>query len=168
MRAPAAVVVATLAVVCLGAPASASAATVANGGSFTLSGQEAGTLTLNSAKTCVPDNFSSAPLSEDIRLYLTDHGLKPTTATWFMTIDVKRPGTVHFPAGSPNIVSLGADSGIKPDVLWSTGYGEPGVGSGTLTLKTGFKSGSIDLVLPPSTGATHSEKIVGHWSCRWG
>lgn len=166
MRATAAVLVVALSVLCPEASASASAATNAKGGSFTLSGQEAGSLTLNATKTCVADNFSASPLSEDIRLYLTDHGLKPTGALWFILIEAKTQGTVRYPANSPNIVSLGADSGLKPDILWSTGYGEPGLGSGTLTLRTGFESGSIDLVLAPSTGATRSEKIVGHWSCR--
>jgi hypothetical protein len=155
-----------LAVVLPEASASASTATTAKGGSFSLSGQERGTLTLNVAKTCVPDNFSAAPLSEDIRLYLTDQGLKPTNAVWFMTIEAKSPGTVRYPAKTPNTVALGADSGLKPDILWSTGYGEPGTGSGTATLKAGFESGSFDLVLSPSTGAKASEKIVGHWSCK--
>jgi hypothetical protein len=166
VRATVAVLVATLTVLCAGASASASAATSAKGGSFTQSGQETGTLTLNAAETCMADNFSASSLSDDIRLYLTDHGLKPTSASWFLLIEAKAAGTVRYPANSPNIVSLGADSGLKPDVLWSTRYGEPGVGSGTLRLMTGLKSGSIDLVLPPSTGATRSEKIVGHWSCK--
>jgi hypothetical protein len=166
MRATVAVLVVTLAVLCAEASASASAATGAKGGSFTLSGQEAGTLTINVARTCVPDNFSPSPLSEDIRLYLTDHGLKPTGATWFMGIEAKGAGTVRYPANAPNTVGLGADSGAKPDILWSTGYGDPGVGSGTVTLKPGFEGGSFNLVLPPSTGAKRSEKIVGHWSCK--
>ena len=123
-----------------------------------MSGQEDGTLTLNAAETCLPDNFSGSPLSEDIRLYLNDHGLKPTSALWFMLIEAKAPGTVRYPADSPNIVSLGADSGLRPDILWSTRYGEPGLGSGTLTLKVGFESGSIDLVLAPSTGARRAGK----------
>jgi hypothetical protein len=136
------------------------------GCTFTLTGQEGGRLTLNTARTCLPDNFSAAPLSEDIRLYLTDHGLRPTGAVWFMTIEAKAPGTVRYPAKVPNTVALGADSGIKPDILWTTGYGDPGVGSGTITLKPGFEAGSFNLVLDPSTGATHPEKIVGHWSCK--
>jgi hypothetical protein len=166
VRATAAVLVAILAVLSTEASAWASAVTSAKGGSFTLSGQENGSLTLNVAATCLPDNFSASPLSEDIRLYLTDHGLKPTRALWFMLIEAKTPGTIRYPAKSPNIVSLGADSGLKADVLWSTQYGEPGLGSGTVTLQPGFGSGSIDLVLVPGTGATRSKKIVGHWSCK--
>ncbi len=169
MRATAAVraivPVAVLAVVLPATSASASRATT-KGGSFSLSGQESGTLALDVAKTCVPDNFSAAPLSEDIRLYLTDHGLKPTNALWFMTIEAKSPRTVSYPAKAPNTVALGADSGIKPDILWSTGSGEPRVGSGSVTLKPGFEARSFNLVLAPSTGAKGSEKIVGHWSCK--
>jgi hypothetical protein len=166
MRATAAVLVAVLVVLSPQASAPASAATAAKGGSFTMSGQENGKLSLNVAETCVSDNFSASPLSEDIRLYVTDHGLKPTNGLWFVGIEAKAPGTVHYPAKAPNMVGVGADSGIKPDILWTTGYGEPGVGSGTVTLKPGFESGSFDLVLAPSTGAKGSEKIVGNWSCK--
>jgi hypothetical protein len=35
-------------------------------------------------------------------------------------------------------------------------------GSGTVTLKPGFESGSFDFVLAPNTGAKSSEKIVGN------
>ena len=167
MRTTAAILVAVLTFLCPEAPAWASVATTAKGGSFTMSGQEDGTLTLNAAETCLPDNFSGSPLSEDIRLYLNDHGLKPTSALWFMLIEAKAPGTVRYPADSPNIVSLGADSGAEArhpveHPLWRAGPWLRNVDpKGRLRVREYRPCAGSQY-----RGEARLEKIVGYWSCK--
>jgi hypothetical protein len=153
-----------LATSALVAAAGSGPAAAATQNTFSLSGQLSGKLTLNSSETCTSGNISKDDGVDDIRIYLTDHGVKPTNATWFLLIGAKKSGTTRFPASSPNEVSIGADSGIKTDDEWSTLQG----GSGTVTLAGNLKSGSIDLKLAPAAnqhGATRDEQIVGGWSC---
>ncbi|HEY5261332.1 MAG TPA: hypothetical protein VIJ33_04420 [Solirubrobacteraceae bacterium] len=144
----------------------AAAAVAAGAGkpnTFTLSGQLGGTMTLNSS-SCASDNIQTADGVTTLRLYLTDHGVKPTSATWFMLMSAKKAGTVTYPARYPDEVSLGAAKGAVNADEWNTMT----KGSGSLTLNAGFKSGTISLSMSPAVGqhgATHTEKIVGSWSC---
>jgi hypothetical protein len=135
---------------------------------FTLSGQSAGTLTLNSSETCRGGNIETTDGVSSVRIYLTDHGVKPTGALWFMIITARKPGKISYPAAYPNQVSLGADNGASTAAEWTAEAGKKD--SGTLTLNASFKGGTINLTLPPSTlppqkGAESPEKISGSWSC---
>lgn len=134
---------------------------------FTLSGQTSGTLTLNRSETCTAGNIETSGGVSSVRLYLTDHGVKPTGALWFMIITARKPGKISYPAAYPNEVSLGADNGASTAAEWTAEAGKKD--SGTLSLNAGFKGGTINLTLPPSTlpqkGAKSSEKISGSWSC---
>jgi hypothetical protein len=148
-------------------PAGLALAAGAKTDTFTLSGQESGTMTLNSSETCQSGNIEGGGGETSVRLYLTDHGVKPTSALWFIIIEAKKTGKISFPAPSPTEVSLGADKGASTAAEWTAEAGEKA--SGTLLLNPGFKGGTISLTLPPSTlpqkGAKSPEKISGSWSC---
>ena len=114
--------------------------------------------------TCMAGNTEKAASEDTVRVYLTDHAVKPTNAVWYLIIDTKSPGTTHYPAAYPNTTSLGANTGTTITDEWTAGHS----GSGTVTLAANLNSGSINLQLPPApdqTGAKHTEKIVGRWNC---
>ena len=143
---------------------SSATAAASKSNTFTLSGQLAGTLTLNSSMTCIAGNIEKAPGEDTVRVYLTDHDIKPTNAVWYLIVDAKSPGTAHYPAPYPDTTSLGASAGATINDEWTAGH----TGSGTVVLAANLKSGSINLQLPPGqdqTGAKHTEKIVGNWNC---
>lgn len=154
------------ALVLLATAAAAGPAAAATHDSFSVSGQVSGKLTLDSAETCASGNTRKEGKEVVVRLYLTDHGVAPTKATWFVLLDANKTGTVHFPASYPNEVSFGADSGVKTAAEWSTSSSA----TGTATLASNLKSGSVNLKLAPAPGsekgsAKSDEKIVGSWSC---
>jgi hypothetical protein len=136
------------------------------GGTFRLSGQLKGELTLDTAETCVAGNISKNGGYWDIRLYLTDHGIKPTSGTWFLLFGTNT-STIKLPtANADDSAALGVDKGVKPVDEWMSGV--HGSSKGTVSFSPGHNSGKIDVTLPPGfnqKGATKPEKIVGTWSC---
>jgi hypothetical protein len=131
---------------------------------FQLSGQESGKLTLDSSKSCEPDNVSTSDGATTVRVYLTDHGLKPKSGDWFFLLEA-RGSKFTLPAASPASVAVGADNGAATAIEWESA---PTTGSGTVVLGPHGRSGSLNVTLPPGstqTGATASETVVGRWSC---
>jgi hypothetical protein len=139
--------------------------------SFTVSGQVAGTLAFNKAETCASGNASVSDGIYTIRVWLTDHGVKPTKATWALVIEAT-VGQTPYPAVYPNEVTLSATSPTGPVLgTWSAGgvVNTPS-GSGTLTIAPKAKGGSLaKMVLSPSTEdpgtATSAVTVTGKWAC---
>ena len=132
---------------------------------FDLSGQAKGTLTLNHSETCAGGNISTSDGWTTVRIYLTDHSIKPTKDLWYLLLDVKGL-KASFPASNADqTLALGANDGASIAEQWNAGVK---LGSGTVTFAKGFKSGSMSVSLAPAPdqkGATSDEKIVGSWSC---
>ncbi len=145
----------------IGATSSGASTTKVN--DFTLTGQAKGTLTLNSSETCASGNIAKSDGVTTVRIYLSDHHLKPTKDLWYLLFEVKGL-KVSFPAAYPTTLTLGANSGASIAEEWSAGT----KGSGTVNFAKGYKSGSLSVLLSPAPGqkgATSAEKIVGSWSC---
>jgi hypothetical protein len=146
----------------IGATISGASTTKVN--DFTLTGQAKGTLTLNSSETCASGNIAKSDGVTTVRIYLSDHDLKPTKDLWYLLFEVKSL-KVSFPAAYPTTLTLGANSGASIAEEWSAGT----TGSGTVSFAKGYMSGSMSVSLPPAPGqkgATRVEKIVGTWSCK--
>jgi hypothetical protein len=143
---------------------SAAVANSAQAGTFALSGQLAGKLTVNTGATCTAGNIMTSDGVTTVRIYLVDHGVKPTTALWYLLFEVKAKA-VHLPASYPTDVTLGADKNAAIADEWSSSAKGA---TGTVSFGAGYKSGSISVSLPAAAGqkgATRDEKIVGNWSC---
>ncbi|HEY6472373.1 MAG TPA: hypothetical protein VIY26_05750 [Acidimicrobiales bacterium] len=138
--------------------------------SFTVSGQVAGTLSFNKAKSCQSDNASEAAGLYTVRVYLTDHNAQPTKATWALVLEAK-VGQTPYPAVYPDELTLTATSprGAPLDT-WSAGGANTPTGSGSLTLARKAKGGSLTkMVLSPSQAdpgsASGTVTITGKWAC---
>lgn len=146
----------------IGTAASGASTTKAN--TFILTGQAKGTLTLNRSETCTSGNIYKSDGITTVRIYLSDHDIKPTKDLWYLLFEVKSL-KVSFPAAYPTILTLGANSGASIVEQWSAGTK---LGSGTVTFGKTYKSGSMSVSLSPAPGqkgASRVEKIVGNWSC---
>jgi hypothetical protein len=138
--------------------------------SFTVSGQVTGTLSFNKAESCQSDNSTVAGGLYTVRVYLTDHNVQPTKATWALVLSAK-VGQTPYPAAYPNELSLLAVSPARaPLDTWSAGGSSTPSGSGSLTLAPKAKGGSLtNMVLSPSQAdpgsASATVTITGKWSC---
>lgn len=104
------------------------------------------------------------------RLALLDHGVKPKADFWYVTISVLQTGTTQFPATEPSSLQSSGGSvyaslevGIygNADYEWTTG-------TGTVTVSSNWKRGTVDVVLQPASAtpkAIGTESIVGSWNC---
>jgi hypothetical protein len=138
--------------------------------SFTVSGQVTGTLSFNKAESCQADNSSVAGGLYTIRVYLTDHNVQPTKATWALVLEAK-VGQTSYPAAYPNELALLVVSPTRATLdTWSAGGSSTPSGSGSLTLAPKAKGGSLTkMVLSPSQAdpgsASGTVTITGKWSC---
>ncbi len=138
--------------------------------SFTVSGQVNGTLSFNKAESCEADNSSVASGLYTVRVYLTDHGVQPTKATWALVLEAK-VGRTPYPAVYPDELTLAVTSPTeKPLDTWSAGGSNSPTGSGSLTLAPKAKGGSLtNMVLSPSQAdpgsASGTVTLTGKWSC---
>lgn len=138
--------------------------------SFTISGQVTGTLSFNKAESCQADNSSVAAGLYTVRVYLTDHNVQPTKATWALVLEAK-VGQTPYPAVYPDELTLAATSPSgAPLDTWSAGGANTPTGSGSLTLAPKAKGGSLSkMVLSPSQAdpgsASGTVTITGKWSC---
>jgi hypothetical protein len=138
--------------------------------SFTVSGQVAGTLSFNKAKSCQSDNASEAAGLYTVRVYLTDHNVQPTKATWALVLEAK-VGQTPYPAVYPDELTLAATSRTgAPLDTWSAGGSNTPTGSGSLTLVRKAQGGSLTkMVLSPSQAdpgsASGTVTITGKWAC---
>jgi len=159
----------------LAAPGTAQASTKkpkhkAAASSFTVSGQVTGVLSFNKAESCQSDNASVAGSLYTVRIYLTDHNVEPTKATWALVLEAK-VGKTPYPAVYPDELTLAATSPTgAPLDTWSTGGSNTPTGSGSLTLAPKAKGGSLtNMVLTPSQAdpgsASGTVTIAGKWSC---
>ncbi len=131
---------------------------------FLPSGQVSGKLTLESSESCEADNISTSDGATTVRVYLTDHGIKPKSGVRFLLLEA-HSSKITLPAPSPASVALGANTGATIAIEWAS---SPTTGSGTVKFGPHDRSGSLNGTLPPGsnqTGATASETIVGTWSC---
>lgn len=65
-------------------------------------------LTLDAAESCEADNISTSDGATTVRVYLTDHGIKPKSGVWYLLLEAG--GTkITLPAASP--ASVGGGSG---------------------------------------------------------
>jgi hypothetical protein len=141
----------------------------ATASSFTISGQVTGTLGFNKAESCQADNASVAAGLYTLRIYLSDHNVAPTKATWALVIEAK-VGQTPYPAVYPNEVTLSATSGAAPLDTWSAGGSNTPSGSGSFTLAPKAKGGSLTkMALSPSQAdpgaASGTVTISGKWAC---
>jgi hypothetical protein len=142
----------------------------ATASSFTISGQVTGTLGFNKTESCQADNSSVAAGVYTLRVYLTDHNVKPTKATWALVIEAK-VGQTPYPAVYPDEVTLAADSPTEmPLDTWSAGGSNTPTGSGSFTRAAKAKGGSLtNMVLSPSQAdpgsASGTVTISGKWDC---
>ncbi len=145
-------------------PLSASQASQARN-TFVLSGQEKGTLTLDTSKTCVAGNIGRIGGVTTVRIFLTDLDIKPMNAVWFMLFEAKS-SKIKFPAAAPMTMTLGSNGGAGNGTKeWLAGATR---GAGTVTFGRGFDSGVLNVNLDPAPylkSATRAEKIVGRWTC---
>jgi hypothetical protein len=138
--------------------------------SFTVSGQISGTLSFNKSESCQADNSSVAAGLYTVRVYLTDHNVQPTKATWALVLEAKA-GQTPYPAVYPNELTLSVTSPTEtPLDTWSTGGSNTPTGSGSLTLAPKAKGGSLtNMVLSPAQAdpgsASGTVTITGKWSC---
>ena len=138
--------------------------------SFTVSGQVTGTLSFNKAQSCQADNSSVTAGLYTVRVYLTDHNVQPTKATWALVLEAKA-GQTPYPAVYPDELTLAVNSPSgTPLDTWSAGGSNTPSGSGSLTLASKAKSGSLTkMVLSPSQAdpgaASATVTITGKWSC---
>lgn len=138
--------------------------------SFTVSGQVTGTLSFNKAESCQADNSSVAAGLYTVRLYLTDHNVQPTKATWALVLEAK-VGQTPYPAVYPDELTLAVNSPSgTPLDTWSAGGSNTPSGSGSLTLAPKAKGGSLTkMVLSPSQAdpgsASGTVTISGKWAC---
>jgi hypothetical protein len=138
--------------------------------SFAISGQVTGMLSFNKAKSCQADNASVAAGLYTVRVYLTDHNVQPTKATWALILEAK-VGQTSYPAAYPNELALLAVSPTRATLdTWSAGGSSTPSGSGSLTLAPKAKGGSLTkMVLSPSQAdpgsASGTVTITGKWSC---
>ena len=148
-------------------PLSASEASVASN-TFVLSGQEKGTLTLDTSKTCVAGNIGRIGAITTVRIFLTDLDIKPMNVVWFMWFMwfEAKSSKLKFPAAAPSAMTLGSNGGAGSGTKeWLAGATR---GAGTVTFGRGFDSGVLNVNLDPAPylkSATRAEKIVGRWSC---
>jgi hypothetical protein len=138
--------------------------------SFTVSGQVAGTLSFNKVESCQADNASAAAGLYTVRIYLTDHNVQPTKATWALVLEAK-VGQTPYPAVYPDELTLAvtSPSGTPLDT-WSAGGSSAPSGSGSLSLAPKAKGGSLTkMALSPSQAdpgsASGTVTINGKWSC---
>jgi hypothetical protein len=137
---------------------------------FTVSGQVTGTLSFNKAKSCQADNASVAAGLYTVRVYLTDHNVQPTKATWALVLEAK-VGQTPYPAVYPDEFTLAVNSPSgTPLDTWSAGGSNTPSGSGSLTLAPKAKGGSLTkMVLSPSQAdpgsASGTVTISGKWAC---
>ncbi len=155
----------TLVVTLLGtlAVASGSASASGSSNSFVLSGQATGTVSVNKKETCTAGNISTEDGETTVRIYLTDHGVAPTKDLWYLLITSKGK-SARFPSPTDTF-TLGAQSGATIAEQWITSTTK---GAGHVTFGAGFKSGVVEVTVPPSPyqkTATRDEKVVGSWSC---
>jgi hypothetical protein len=138
--------------------------------SFAISGQVTGTLSFNKAKSCQADNASEAAGLYTVRVYLTDHNVQPTKATWALVLEAK-VGQTPYPAVYPDELTLAVNSPSgTPLDTWSAGGSNTPSGSGSLTLSPKAKGGSLaKMVLSPSQAdpgsASGAVTLTGKWSC---
>jgi hypothetical protein len=138
--------------------------------SFTVSGQVGGTLSFNKSMSCQSDNASVAAGLYTVRVYLTDHNVQPTKATWALVMEAK-VGQTPYPAVYPNEVTLAVSSASgTPLDTWSAGGANTPSGAGSLTLAAKAKGGSLaKMVLSPSSAdpgsASSTVTISGKWAC---
>jgi hypothetical protein len=138
--------------------------------SFAISGQVAGMLSFNKAKSCQADNASVAAGLYTVRVYLTDHNVQPTKATWALVLEAK-VGQTPYPAVYPDELTLAVNSPSgTPLDTWSAGGSNTPSGSGSLTLSPKAKGGSLTkMVLSPSQAdpgsASGAVTLTGKWSC---
>jgi hypothetical protein len=138
--------------------------------SFTVSGQVTGTLSFNKAESCRADNSSVAAGLYTVRVYLTDHNVRPTKAMWALVLEAK-VGQTPYPAVYPDELTIAATSPSgAPLDTWSAGGSNTPTGSGSLTLAPKAKGGSLtNMVLSPSKAdpgsASGTVTITGKWSC---
>jgi hypothetical protein len=138
--------------------------------SFTISGQVKGTLSFNKSESCQSDNASEAAGLYTLRVYLTDHNVQPTKATWALVIEAK-VGQTPYPAVYPDEVTLAATSpSAQPLDTWSAGGSNTPSGSGSFTLAPKAKGGSLTkMVLSPASAdpgsASSTVTISGKWAC---
>ncbi len=159
----------------LTAPGTAQASTKrpkhkAGASSFTVSGQVSGTLSFNKAESCQSDNSTVGGGRYTVRVYLSDHNIQPTKATWALILGAK-VGQTSYPSVYPDELTLAVDSpsGMPLDT-WSAGGSNTPTGSGSLTLAPKAKGGSLtNMVLSPSQAdpgsASATVTITGKWSC---
>jgi len=138
--------------------------------SFAISGQVTGMLSFNKAKSCQADNASVAAGLYTVRVYLTDHNVQPTKATWALVLEAK-VGQTPYPAVYPDELTLAVNSPSgTPLDTWSAGGSNTPSGSGSLTLSPKAKGGSLTkMVLSPSQAdpgsASGAVTLTGKWSC---
>ncbi|HEY3943080.1 MAG TPA: hypothetical protein VGL60_11435 [Acidimicrobiales bacterium] len=138
--------------------------------SFTVSGQVTGTLTFDKTKSCQADNASAAAGLYTVRVYMTDHNVQPTKATWALVLEAK-VGQTPYPAIYPDELTLAATSPTgTPLDTWSAGGANTPTGSGSLTLAPKAKGGSLTkMELSPSQAdpgsASGMVMITGKWAC---
>ena len=77
--------------------------------SFTVSGQISGTLSFNKSESCQADNSSVAAGLYTVRVYLSDHKVQPTKATWALVLEAK-VGRTPYPAVYPDELTLSVTS----------------------------------------------------------
>jgi hypothetical protein len=104
----------------LGLPAALAQASGANN-TFVLSGQDKGTLTLNSTETGASGNIDTSDGETTVRVYLSDHDIKPTKDAWYFIFETESK-TLHFPSSLPSLI-VGATNGPSIAYEWSRGDG---------------------------------------------
>ncbi len=138
--------------------------------SFTVSGQITGTLSFNKSESCQADNSSVAAGLYTVRVYLSDHNVQPTKATWALVLEAK-VGKTPYPAVYPDELTLSVTSPTEtPLYTWSAGGSNTPSGSGSLTLAPKAKGGSLtNMVLSPAQAdpgsASGTVTITGKWAC---
>jgi hypothetical protein len=138
--------------------------------SFVISGQVTGVLSFNKAQSCQADNSSVAAGVYTVRVYLTDHNVPPTKATWALVLEAKA-GQTPYPAVYPDELTLAVNSPSgTPLDTWTAGGSNTPSGSGSLTLSPKAKGGSLTkMVLSPSQAdpgsASGTVTLTGKWSC---
>ena len=121
-------------------------------------------------ESCQADNSSVAAGLYTVRVYLSDHNVQPTKATWALVLEAK-VGQTPYPAVYPDELTLSVTSPTEtPLYTWSAGGSNTPTGSGSLTLAPKAKGGSLNhMVLSPSQAdpgsASGTVTITGKWSC---
>jgi hypothetical protein len=133
-------------------------------GTVKLSGQLSGKLTVDGLTSCSGTAIRTDGNTIAVTLYTIAGALKPSGAEWNLDFYVTGH-KITLPAKSPVEADLSVSNVGRIWGSWASDAA--GKAKGTVTFGADYKSGKINVTLPPGKGAAKKpEKLVGSWSCK--